>query len=82
MTLLFLISRFLHSKKQPVPVNIHLTSLLFLLLAGPVFSQKTTVHGQLLDASNGDPLAYANVQFQGENGGKTTDINGLSIESK
>ena len=55
-------------------IILFLTSLYFMVPC--VFSQKTIVHGIVLDASNGDTLPYVNVYFNGTKIGTTTDFSG------
>lgn len=50
--------------------------VLFLLGATSGFSQKTVVHGKVRDASNGDPIPFANVIFKGTTIGITTKFDG------
>ncbi len=48
----------------------------FVLLSTTLFAQKTSVHGQVIDAKTKEPISYANVQFEGTNIGATADIDG------
>ncbi len=49
----------------------------FLLLSSvSAFAQKTVVFGKVKDASNGDPIPFANVIFKGTSIGTTTKFDG------
>lgn len=52
-----------------------LTSLFSLIIVS-LFSQKAEVRGQISDAINNEPVAFANVIVSGTQIGATTDING------
>ncbi len=49
---------------------------LFSLIIVSLFSQKAEVRGQISDAINNEPVAFANVIVAGTQIGATTDING------
>lgn len=50
--------------------------LFFLAITSSGFAQKTIVYGKVRDASNGDPIPFANVIFKGSTIGVTTNFDG------
>ena len=52
------------------------TSLL-LLYTSVACSQSTVVSGRVIDANSGDPIPFANLIFQGQSTGTTTDFEGF-----
>ncbi|MDH5599468.1 MAG: DUF5686 and carboxypeptidase regulatory-like domain-containing protein, partial [Cyclobacteriaceae bacterium] len=53
-----------------------LVGLLFLIIPQIVFAQQTVVKGKITNASNGDPVPFANVYFKGTTIGTVTDFDG------
>ncbi len=49
---------------------------LFLILSHAAFAQRTIVHGEVKDATTGEPLPFVNIAFKGTKTGTTSDING------
>lgn len=50
---------------------------LLLLLSSNIYSQQnTSVRGQVIEKSTGDPIPYASIQFENSQQGVTSDING------
>jgi len=51
-------------------------SLIFSLLTSVLYSQNAVVNGRITDASNNEPIAFANIVVSGTQIGSTSDING------
>ena len=57
-------------------IKLFLTGLLFVLTAGLSFAQNRQITGTVIDASTGEPVAFASVQLKGTMTGTTTNESG------
>ncbi len=57
-------------------IKLFLTGLLFVLTAGLSFAQNRQITGTVIDASTGEPIAFASVQLKGTMTGTTTNESG------
>ena len=62
--------------KQFLHLIIFLVSFSFLPLTGLLAQNHTVIKGKVTDASNADPVSFANIGIKGKPGGTFTDVNG------
>ncbi len=71
----------LHSKnkwmKKTVLFIIFLVSVSVFPFTGALSQTHTTVKGRLIDATNSEPVSFANIGIKGKTGGTFTDVNGF-----
>ena len=63
--------------KKTLLYIIFLVSLFTFPVSGLLGQNQTVIKGRLIDASNSDPVPFANIGIKGKTGGTFTDVNGF-----